>query len=111
MKRTENSLVWSYFDEEEKPVENPDDLEYQPAPGSPSGAGRSHEESEDTEAKPAADDDDDPLDSFMADIDRQVKVQEVMDKHRAENPTTFPKNKKDTKYVVLSDFWLVKWVS
>lgn len=62
-----------YFDEDDEEV-NLDNLEYIPAPGSPTlERARSGEKRGHCSASNSEDDDDDPLDAFMAGIEKQVR--------------------------------------
>ncbi|XP_053684919.1 ATP-dependent RNA helicase DDX42 [Sabethes cyaneus] len=75
--RTEDE---SYFEEEEEPSAQ---LEYIPAPGSPSAAGTQKKDSDNDDDE----DDDDPLDAFMAGIEAQVE----REKKKVPEPNVDPK--------------------
>jgi len=65
-------LFFRYFEDDDDDPRSANDLEYQPAPGSPTldrmkAAGKNNKDSSDSDS-------DDPLESFMADIEVSVLV-------------------------------------
>lgn len=59
--------LFSYFNDEEEPE---DELEYQPAPGSPAAEGKKPFDNNGAES----DDSDDPLDAYMQNIEVHVLI-------------------------------------
>jgi ATP-dependent RNA helicase DDX42 len=75
-----------------------DEMAYQPAPGSPS--------TEDVQPKPTAadDDEDDPLDAFMADINQQAKKdKEASERHEVDKEKATVAEKDDKKKLGRTD--------
>ena len=64
-------MLFRYFEDDDEEVKNLNDLEYQPAPGSPTlermASGR-QKDSDDSDS----DGSDDPLEAFMADIEVRI---------------------------------------
>lgn len=72
-----------YFEDDDDDHHGGGDLEYLPAPGSPS-LNQKTGASKDSDADDDSSDSDDPLESFMAGIDKEVKKQDKEDKKKAE---------------------------